>query len=117
MILHISYHKEGRDFSVRPVTGNYTDVHFYITIEELRYSPCSQEKYEKYKFAITIDNAKEVVEKINSTAGATLAIIGESVNEIRISSNLFPKVLAEMPSRLPQYYPTNPTRLVEIVEI
>ena len=117
MILHISYHKEGRDFSVRPVTGNYTDIHFYIAIKELRYSPYSQGEYEKYHFAATVDSAREVVKKINSTTNTILAVVGEDTTEVRISRNLFPKVLSEMPSHLPQYYPTNPTRLVEIVMI
>ena len=117
MILHISYHKEERDFSVRPVTGTYSDINFYVKITELKYSPYANGDYKNYHFAAIVDNAREVAEKINSTANTMLAIVGEGTNEIRFSRNLFPKVLAQMPTNFPKYYPSNPERLVEIMKL
>ena len=120
MIIHIQHHKEERDFSVRPVTGNYVDCHIYITINRFKLSQYSGEDARKdYPFHIEYTgDKKSLMNSVNEQCDGKILFYHEESCELRIHKSYFPEVLEEMPSEnwLPAFYPTNPTRLVKILK-
>lgn len=121
MIIHFRHHKEGRNFNVRPVTGNFTDVHIFIEAKRFRYSPYSEGEFKNYPFSFDYKNkehALALVETVNDACNSIVLIYSDYNNEIRMV-NKFPEVLDEMPSEydMPKAYATNPSRLVEIIEV
>lgn len=121
MVLHIQHHKENRDFSVRPVTGNYTDVHLFININRFKYSPYSDGEFKDYPFAFDYKrkiDALALIETVNSACNSIVLIYSDYNSELRMRSN-YPELLDKMPEDydLPRAYSTNPNRLVEIIKI
>lgn len=121
MIIHIRHHKEARNFKVKPVTGNFTDVHVYINTKRFKYSPYSDGEFKNYPFAFAYNNkehALALVEKVNNACNSIVLIYSDYNNEIRMA-NKFPEVLDQMPADydMPRAYTTNPNRLVEIIEV
>ena len=120
MIVHLKHHKEGRNFKVRPVTGNYTNCHIYIKTNEFRYSPHSEGEFKRYDFGFKYgrtEDALNLVKEVNEKCGDIILKYDEDNHLVRAYDYTFPEITDEMPSesRLPKVYETNPTRLVEIL--
>ena len=121
MIIHFKHHKENRNFQVRPVTGNYTDLNVFINTKRFKYSPYTDGEFKDYPFSfsyINKEHALTLVKTINDACNSIVIIYNDYNNEIRMVNN-FPEILDEMPSKydMPRAYPTNPSRLVEIIAI
>lgn len=118
MIIHIQHHKEGRDFSKRPVTGNYTDCHVYININKFKYSIYSNnDPRANYSFLLEYKGDKtELVESVNNMCNSNILYLHEN-GELWLTKSCFPEILEQLPSEnyIPKVYDTNPTRLVEIL--
>lgn len=120
MILHFQHHKEGRDFSKRPVTGNYTDVHVYINITKFKHSIYNNDGDGRNNYHFLLEykgDKKELVTLVNKACNSDLLYYHEDSCELRLYST-FPEILDEMPSEsyMPKVYDSNPTRLVEIIK-
>ena len=118
MIIHIQHHKEGRDFSKRPVTGNYTDCHVYININKFNYSLYgNNDPRTDYYFNLEYKgDKKELVESVNTMCNSNILYLHEDSNQLWLHRRCFPEILEQLPSEnyMPKVYTTNPTRLVEI---
>ena len=119
MILHFQHHKEGRNFSTRPVTGNYTDCHVYLNIIKFKYSRYGEgDPRNNYHFLLEYKgNKAELAEKVNIMCNNSILYYHESSNELWLSKSCFPEILTELPSKqhMPCVYSSNPARLVEIL--
>lgn len=122
MILHFQHHKEGRDFSKRPVTGNYTNVYVYIRITKFKHSIYNNEGDGRNDYHFSLEykgDKKELATSVNKACNSDLLYYHEDSCELRLYKSTFPEILDEMPSEsyMPKVYnTTDSTRLVEIIK-